>query len=243
MRRPDNLFRGIINTTFILSIAIASATIQPCFGQNNVLSNNASLNAFDQVIGFENTGLINGTLYKMYFFSRSTNPFFESGEVRGTIRFRGNSYAAPILYDLYQDEVVIKHLSATGNAWFVKLNKSDVDEFILNDRLFRNIKGSFYEVVFDGAAFKVYSRRTKIERVQRQIPTYEIHDDYYFVKDSQWSLISGPTGLTRLLENKEDKKKVSAFMRDQRIRNRKFTVEDLRNVAAFIDRLMRNNKS
>ena len=244
MKRTAALFRGIIKTTFILSIAGVGATIQPSFGQDKVLSNNASLDAFDRAIGFENTGVVNGSVYKMSFFSASTNPFFSSGEILGTVRFMGNSYAAPILYDLYQDEVVIKHLSAAGNAWFVKLNKNDVDEFILNERLFRNVKGSFYEVLFDGGTFKVFARRTKFEKVKNRIATYEIHDEYYIVKDSQWSRITGPARLAQVLANKEDKKKVSVFMREQHIRKKGFTGADFGKVAAFIDTLpVKNNRS
>jgi hypothetical protein len=231
------MFAGLSKTTFILSIAIVSVVCQKSIGQGNVLSHNKSLDAFDKAVGFENTGILNGTPYKMSFFSATTNPFFSSGEVPGTIRFRGSSYSAPILYDLYQDEVVIKHISAAGNAWFVKLNKGDIDEFVLGNRLFRNINGSFYEVLFDGESFKVFARRTKIELVKRLIASYVAHDEYYLVKDSSWSRITGPIGLTRLLENKEDKGKVTSFMREQRIRRKRFTHSDIGNVAKFIDTL------
>src|SRR5690349_8604108 len=71
-------------------------------------------NWFDQTIGVENSGLINGVQYKMSFLGASSNPFFGDGASQGTIRFRGEVYNASILYDCYQDVVIVKHIGSSG---------------------------------------------------------------------------------------------------------------------------------
>lgn len=199
---------------------------------------------FDQQIGIENSGLINGRPYKQKFMSSTSNPFFSESDGLGTVMINGQLYAATLLYDMFQDIVVAKHLSKAGVAWFIELDKITVDQFTIGSHVFRKYNGLFHEVLFAAQDFQVLARRTKVEQLIKSKSEYLRHDEVYLATRGRQSRIASLAKFKDLVSAKDEKKKVLAFMREQKLRKRKITDENLIAMGAFVQSLRdnRNNK-
>jgi hypothetical protein len=198
---------------------------------------------FDDIIGRENSGIINGPEYKVQLLGARTNPFLASGEGSGLVTYNNNVYSVPLIYDIYKDELVVKHLSGSGHAWFVQLEKSQVKEFVLSGRLFRNFGSDrgYQEVLYDGANFQVLAKRTKTYEVRKGIFNY-YEFNRNFIKDARgWKGLSGASGLARVIEDKADKKALKDFLNENKIK-RKPSDSELARAAAFADELITKGK-
>ena len=197
---------------------------------------------FDEQIGAENSGLVNGRPYKQKFISSKSNPFFGDGEASGTVLMNGQHYTATLLYDMFQDIVVAKHLHKSGVAWFVELDKLIVEQFTLGPRVFRKHNGLFHEVLFVGQDFQVLARRTKVEQLVKSKSEYQRHDEIFLLDGSRLTRIPSLTKFKNLVETKEDKKRIAAFMRSENIRKRKLTDTNLVALATFVQSIRKTMK-
>jgi len=89
---------------------------------------------FDSVIGIANSGIIDGPEYKMEFVGYRSDPFLKADAVKGSVRYKGETFHVPLIYDIYKDELIIKHPRSSGNIWFVQLDKKLVGNFSLEHR-------------------------------------------------------------------------------------------------------------
>jgi hypothetical protein len=196
----------------------------------------------DNLVGLENSGVINGPEYRMAFLGASTNPFFTVDANRELIRYNDQDFYAPLLYDIYKDEVVIKYLSSGGRVWLVQLDKKLVREFTIQGRLFRNFNGLYREVLFDGDNLLLVSRKSKFEQTKNGIPNYQEHHEYFLGRSGKWKRVSGASAFRKMLDAKEDKQQLKLFLKQNRIKVGKFKDDQLTKVAAFVNDL-RNKKS
>jgi hypothetical protein len=196
---------------------------------------------YDQIIGVENAGVINGPEYKMELLGRASHPFFGSGETKGMVRYNQETFTVPLLYDIYKDAIVVKHLGRSGRGWLIQLDKKMVVEFVIEDRLFRNFDRGFHEVIFEGNNFLLVSRRTKISEVTKGITNYITHDRYFIIDANNWKTFRNTKSFVKMLPKKEDQKQVKLFVKEHKIKVRKFRNEDLYKVASLVNTL-RNNE-
>ena len=189
---------------------------------------------FDQMVGIENSGIINGPQYKIEMFSAASHPFLIQGEVKGSIVYDGGIYYVPLLYDIYKDEVVVKHLGVSGNAWFVQLDKKRVKEFTMNNRLFRNFDRGFHEVLFESGDMLVVADRSKIGQVRNRLFNYVPTDQFFVVTPGSWRPIRGAAAFTKMLPAKQDKRIVKQFLEQEDIKVRRLKDADLVRIAAFV---------
>jgi hypothetical protein len=197
---------------------------------------------FDRSIGIENSGIINGPEYRMTMLGTSSNPFFESGETRGRISYDHQWYDVPILYDVYKDELVVKHLSASGRGWFINLEKTRVQSFMIGDRLFMNFSRGFHEVIFDTPGFQVVAKRAKVSMTRGRTFNYVVNDEYFIVESGRWRPLRGKGGFLKMVD-KEERRAVKLFIRQNNIRVRKFRSKELANVASFVNTIRLRRKS
>jgi hypothetical protein len=196
----------------------------------------------DNIIGIENSGIINGAEYRIEFLGTKTNPFFLPEASEGFIQYNNQQFYAPLLYDIYKDEIIVKHLSSAGRAWLIQLDKKLVKEFTIQGHLFRNFNGIYREVLFDGDNLLLVSRKSKFAETKNGIPNYREHEEYFLFRSGKWKRVVGSSGFASMLESKEDKRQLKVFLKQNKIKVGKFNPDDLAKVAAFVNAL-RNKKS
>src|SRR4051812_49310890 len=66
---------------------------------------------FDNIVGPENSGLVNGREYFIAFPGATSHPFFGSREMTGEkLVFHSQLYVnVPLLYDIFNDEIILRH--------------------------------------------------------------------------------------------------------------------------------------
>jgi hypothetical protein len=195
---------------------------------------------FDSIVGTENSGIINGPQYKVELQGRRSNPFFGEGEVNGIVHFDGKLYSVPLIYDIYKDELVVKHLAQSGRAWFIQLDKKRVDEFVLSGRLFRNFDRGYHEVLFDGNNFVVLAKRTKTYEVRKSVFNYYEFDRTFIKSSNRW-IASGRISTLLKIIPRGDEKEAKAFFNKNKIHGR-LAGEKLMKAAAFVDELLNRKK-
>lgn len=227
----------------ILVLLSAAALPKPVYSQVEVSSVDAVEAYFDKITGIENSGIINGRQYKMGQIGAKTTPFFDQGEAPGVVSYGGGKFHVPLIYDIAQDELVVKHISAQGLAWFIQLDKSLVHEFVISNKLFRRFDRGFHEVIFDGGDLMILARRTKYGRTEKGIFNY-LNEDTYFILDSgKWSSLRNTSSLLRVLETKEEKKELKSFIQEKDIRIRRFQPDQLSAVGTYLLTLRNKKRS
>jgi hypothetical protein len=169
--------------------------------------------------------------------SATGNPFYEAGEVNGIVRYAGHTYHVPLLYDIYKDELVVKHLSAKGVAWFIQLDKKVVAEFSFSNRLFRTFDRGYHEVMFEGSDFILLAKRSKISQLKRGVSVYERSDEFFLFDSSRWKRITGKSGFRSLLADKQDRESLNEFIRKNRLKLKKSREEDFVKAATYVNTL------
>lgn len=206
-------------------------------GQLQPTTQLSSENWFDRNIGIENSGIINGPRYKMEFLGASSSPFFGTGESPGMITIDQRQYSATLLYDIYKDEIIVKHIANGGAGWFIQLDKNPVKEFVIANRLFRNFGGAFREVLFESNSLMVVAKRSKSRYIKSGIQNYVQNDEYFTLVNGDWKRLWTLSGLSGFLSTKEEKDKLKRFISVNDFKNRKFPDEHLVKVARFVDEL------
>jgi hypothetical protein len=234
------LLTKIFNRTCLILVAVAGS-FSTLFSQDQSIPVIAHELWFDQLVGVENSGVINGRQYRMELRGGSSNPFFGAGEAKGIVLYNNQKYYVPLLYDIFKDELIVKHLSTAGLAWFVQLDKKLVQEFSMSGRLFRKFGSGFYEVIFEGEHLLVLAKRSRIGQTQKGIFNYIDDDRFFLVNAGKREPLRSLLGFERVLDDKEEKKAFRAFVRERKIKVRKFRNEDLASVGKFLNEL-RNKK-
>jgi hypothetical protein len=228
---------------FILPFLIAfAASISQARAQTQITQAAANEIWFDEIIGIENSGILNGPEYKMELMGASSNPFFISGEVKGMLRYNQEVFYAPLLYDIYKDEIIVKHIGASGRAWLIRLEKKLVQEFTVSGHLFRNFDRGFHEVIYEGNNFLVVSKRSKQPYIRNRVTDYVSIDKFFIVDAGRWTSLRNKQGFINMLTSKEDKKKVKLFLNQNKIKVHKFRAEDMVKAGTFINALRNKQK-
>lgn len=133
---PDNAHR--IFLLIFASVSLAYGYPVPVMAQTPEQVTEARA-YFDRSYGSD-YNLLNGRQYYLYYSSNS-HPFLHTDQSRpGDLVLGGMSYrGVPINYDLYQQEVILQYISHSGETRHVILNRELVDEFVLDNKLFREV--------------------------------------------------------------------------------------------------------
>jgi hypothetical protein len=196
---------------------------------------------FDKITGIENSGIINGPEYRMNMLGASSNPFLEARAIDGLIRYNDQVFHVPLLYDIYQDVIIVKHLSRSGAVWLIRPDKTLVQEFVISNRLFRNFDRGFHQVLFENTNFSLVSKRSMITQVKKGVLNYIEADRFFILQNGRWKSVWSKGSFLKMLASKEDKKRLKMFINQNKIKVRKFKDEDLVKVAMFFSTLSRKN--
>jgi len=115
-------------------------------------------NWFDNIIGYENTGIYNGILYTEKFRTLNNNNhkfYLTSQFTSGNIIYNGQPYYnIEMKYDIYEDLLIVK-LPNHSEYFIIQLINDKIDEFSINNKNFLKISGK-YEESFNEAIFGFY---------------------------------------------------------------------------------------
>lgn len=204
---------------------------------------------FDLAVGRENTGLLNGPEYFIPFQGFNTNPFFGSLEVtRETFRIDDRNYNnVSLLYDTYSDVLVLRIKDRSNLFAMVQLDKERVQNFTLQGHFFQKMTNpvlpgeatqGFYDLLYKGTHLSLLCKRSKTDFVEEGQRKYKAKDKYYLIYEDQWS---GLSGFKNFYELKGiQKKDVTSFMKDRKIKARKMMEKDLVGVASFCNSRIEN---
>jgi len=181
---------------------------------------------FDDVVGIENTDILNGPRHIVPFSSSGTHPFYNfSGGAKGNLVFAGQPYFNVTLsYDIYSDELVIQQLRATGIHELIVLKKVNVETFRPYGHNFKNYQGAkaqdvglgngFYDVLYESPAFTLLATRKKYTRVDMGRLQYENEDKYLLIRRGRKSTpIRGLKGFYKVLGDQDLRTELRNFVK------------------------------
>lgn len=158
------------------------------FGQNN----KELYVAFDQHIGLENSVLNKGVLYTgNYRILNDKHQFFSTTEFQPVdLKYNGQYYYNVMLkYDLFLDELVCSVANSKISSFII--NKNEVEEFVVQDKLFVNtdhlnlssgkaVSGFVETVESSKGMLLVKYSKTKKERIKGSAVFTTFHENHTF---------------------------------------------------------------
>ena len=183
---------------------------------------------FDNIIGQENSGLINGPEYFIPFQGFKTNPFFGSlKETNEKLRIdEMDYYNVPLLYDCYSDVLVLRIKNKSNLFAMLQLDKNRIQSFSLQGHQFQKMTNNisskanqdFYDVLYQNKNLSLVSKRSKISFVEDRQRKYKTRDKYYLIYNGQWKGLSKYRDFFQL--KKTHKQVILEFIHHRKIKTR-----------------------
>jgi hypothetical protein len=202
---------------------------------------------FDNIVGPENTGLLNGREYFIAFPGASSHPFFGSREVTNErLVFHSQLYVnVPLLYDIYADELILRHRDKRNQFAMITLDKDRVESFTLYNHSFKRkeLKGAaephlakgFFDVLFEGDEISLLAKRRKTSYANVGVRDYEEDSRFFLAKGDQWTELGGKKSFYAL--SPRYKTQIQDFIKSQKLKVGKKNEADLIKVAKYCDTL------
>lgn len=174
--------------------------------------------AYDQLVGLENTGLYNGTEFTdLYLNTDGTYRYYNRYDYsRGSVTYDGQYYVNVLLkYDLLEDNLLTRS-DDNLSIFNIKLIPSFVDSFsIYNHQFVRlsdinlDIAGNgFFEAAYVGNQLELYIKHTKKkkDKALRTGVQYRFSEDnFYIIKlDGKYALVNSSKTFRELLPEKAE---------------------------------------
>ena len=184
----------VILFSFLL-ISIQTVCAQQHFSQNN--SAHQKEIWFDNLVGFENSGIINGPEYFIALQGTNTHPFYGSRDLSlESVVFNGQRYSnVALMYDIYSDILILRHRDKNGIFVLIELAKENVDGFTLYGHQFKKLSKvsldgkiqspQFYDILLDGEVMDLIAKRKKTTHVVGSRPEYQYDEKFYFLKNNE----------------------------------------------------------
>ncbi|MGW8314936.1 MAG: hypothetical protein ACWGNV_04990 [Bacteroidales bacterium] len=202
-------------------------------------------NYFDRSYGSD-YNLLNGRRYYLYYSSNS-HPFLSSEQSQpGDLILGGIPYhGVPINYDLYQQELLLQYISQSGETRQVILNSEQVDEFVLEGKVFRKIsfegrdRGYAQVIRADELEFYIfYSKKLNYTPSMNTTPYHytKLAKHIYLERDGTAEPV-GSRGTFLQQFDPGNRQAIKQYMKQQRIRLKKASDDALTGLLRFCDQL------
>jgi hypothetical protein len=241
-----------------LWISLVASCYGVCYSQNinhgDSLDYQSQFELFDDVIGIENTEIINGPKYTVPFQVSGTHPFYNSSiATTGSLTFLGQLYFnLTLLYDVYTDELIVQQFRPSGIHDLIKLHKANVESFKIHGHTFRNyqdlkaqnlgITSGFYDVLYENAVFTLIVKRKKDTKVEMGLVQYENEDQYLFIRQGRKATpFRGMKNFYQVLGDKELSSELRSFMSKHYLKIKK-SERDLIAIARYCDTILNKRK-
>ncbi len=174
--------------------------------------------------------LYNGRQYYVYDARMEEHQFYQQRRwLNGMVLYDGQRFdSIPILYDIFHDEVVIRHF----NGDHILLQTVKVDSFIVDQHHFARLESGkdinpqmrtgFYDVVYGGKS-RTLVRRTKSRQekiVDKRVIAYYPEKNFFYVfKDGRYHSVHTKKSMLELFEDR--KRELRKVLRENKIKFRK----------------------
>jgi hypothetical protein len=174
------------------------------------------------------------------------HPYFPTSDFEnGSVWYDGDQYdSLPMLYDCWQDELVLEHIDQKGSIVKMKLFKGKVGRFELQGHTFVLQKAdsgaapAFYELLYEGT-IKVLARRRKVHFTETSTQlgvshSYSPRNELIVVKENQFHRVSGKKAALKVLADKRPA--LQAYAKDKGLTFKDRKESDMVALAEFYDR-------
>lgn len=192
--------------------------------------------------------LYNGRQYYVYDARMDEHQFFEQRRwLNGMVRYDGQQFdSIPMLYDIFRDELVIRHF----NGDHVLLQTVKVDSFTIENHHFARLesgkdinpqmRSGFYDILYNGKS-RTIVRRTKSRQekiVDKKVIAYYPEKNFYYVwKDGRYNGVNSRKSALALFP--EHKRELRRVLRENKIKFRKNREMAITRMVATYDALAR----
>ncbi len=188
--------------------------------------------------------LVNGIRYNHGYSGVKGDPFLPGGKHKGTIVVDGVPYKnQDIRFDILNNELILNYETSSGSAESIVLTKHWIDQFSLGEMVFRKgilslDSSRFVQVIYTGkvSCYMDWKKEIilgKAEDIQPYFFSEPIRQGTLEIRDSQVTFRSRRSFLMQF--EMENRKIIRNYLRAQRIRFRKASTGELRNLLIFIN--------
>ncbi|WP_229214141.1 hypothetical protein [Dyadobacter flavalbus] len=234
----------------ILSVCIAVKS----FGQNELTNASSARETIAYPVALykaatsQSQNLYNGRQYYMYDSRSEEHQFFLDRKwKKGSVLYDGQLFdSIPMLYDIFQDELVIKHFN--GDDLLLQSEKTDY--FEVNGHRFERMEAGknidaqmrtgFYDVLYNGKTRTLVRRsKQRQETIQdkRVTALFPQKDFFYISKNGRYNAVHSRKSVFSLFP--EHKKELRKVLKDQKIRFKKNRELAIARIVAAYDELAR----
>ncbi|ACT95602.1 hypothetical protein [Dyadobacter fermentans] len=174
--------------------------------------------------------LYNGRQYFVYDARMEEHQFFEQRRwLNGMVIYDGQQFdSIPMLYDIFRDEVVIRHF----NGDHVLLQTVKIDSFVVDNHHFARLESGreinpqmrtgFYDIIYGGKS-RTLVRRTKTRQekiVDKKVIAYYPEKNFYYVfKDGRYHSVNSKKSALELFA--DHKREMRRVLRENKLKYRK----------------------
>jgi hypothetical protein len=235
-------------------IILLVSTVVKSFGQNE-LTNASSVKetvaypvALYKAATSQSQNLYNGRQYYVYDSRSEEHQFFLDRKwKKGSVLYDGQLFdSIPMLYDIFKDELVIKHFNGDD----LLLQSEKTDSFILNGHRFERLEAGkeindqmrtgFYDILYNGKTRTLVRRskqRQETIREKRIIALFPQKNLFYIRKDESFHAVHSKKSVFGLFP--EHKKELRKVLKDQKIKFKKNRELAIARIVAAYDELAR----
>jgi len=196
----------------------------------------------------QSQNLYNGRQYYVYDNRSEEHQFFEFRKWHnGVLMYDGQRFdSIPMLYDIFKDEVVIKHF----NGDHILLQSEKIDYFFVDNHTFERLEAGkdineqmrtgFYDVLYDGKTRTIVRRvKSRQEKIvdKMVIALYPQKNSFFVRKDDRYHSVSSKKSAFNLFP--EYKKELRKVLKDQKIKFRKNREVAIVTIVETYDKLAR----
>lgn len=202
-------------------------------------------NYFDRSYGSD-YNLLNGRRYYLYYSSNSHPFLFSDQSLPGDLILGGIPYhGVPINYDLYQQELLLQYISQSGETRHVILNMEQVDEFVLDRKVFHKIslegrdRGYAQVLRADDLGFYIFFSKKLNETPSMNTTPYhytKLAKHIYLEREGTAEPV-GSRGSFLQQFDPGDRQAIKQYMRQHHIRLKKASDDALTGLLRFCDQM------
>ena len=236
-----------LKIAFLILIFVFPGSL--CRAQNQNRASVDDLLAYSSEIYGTNDVLVNGWKYYPEHYNAKGNPYFMDEEwMIGRVSIQGKSFKhVELLYDVVNDELILRQMLNNGSLVFVMLNKDFISSFTLTDHHFVHskelespaLKSGFYEMVYDGELrFIIRYDKAFVNQYTAQSPHGSFSNQRaanYILNNGRVTRISSKRSLLNYFS--AHKKQIRSFLREHRINYKKASTDELHQLMTYCDQL------
>ncbi len=148
------------------------------------------------------------------------------------------------MYDVVQQQLLLRYLDETGVARFIELEQSDVKTFSLSGNIFRKIEGKgYHEVLLDSSHVSLFAKREKIRNLRSGLVQYDWYQNYFVVLNGEWKSLRNNRDAKQIFDDRSKQQAVAEFLRNEKIKVSRFRDDQLVKLVRFCIGIQNKNKT